>query len=203
MQKSNKIPTFAISLVLAVTVIFLGTSLAMAQRTTAEIQGANKVGQGQGGGNGTSTQGQLKNQNGQVNAEEHRSAVANFVQTLLKTASTTKGTIGEQVRIIAREQNNTTASTTEAIEKIQKRNKIKTFLLGSDYRNLGALRSEMVQTRNRIEQLNRVMGKTASTTEVQTQLQNLEQEQTKMEDFVKAQENKFSLFGWLVKLFQK
>lgn len=154
--------------------------------------------------NNTSTlQGQIKNQNGQTNAEEHRSAVANFVQTLLKTASTTEGTVGEQVRIIAREQNRAMATTTEMMEKIQNRNKIKTFLFGSDYKNLGALRSEMVQTRNRIEQLNRIMGKKASTTEVQTQIQNLEQEQTRMENFIKAQEGKFSLFGWLTKWFNK
>ncbi len=41
---------------------------------------------------------------------------------------------------------------------------------------------------------------TASTTE---QLQSLTQAQTKLEDFLKANENKFSLFGWFVKLFNK
>ena len=142
---------------------------------------------------------------GQVTAQEHQSAVANFVQTLLKTADREKGGIGEQVRLVVQEQNQAEASTTEAITKVENRSKIKTFLLGSDYKNLGALRSQMVQTRNNIRQLNNFMTQTknaSSTAELQLQVQTLEQEQTKIEDFIKAQEGKFSLFGWLVKLFQ-
>lgn len=187
-----------VSLILAIAVIFSLTSYSAAKSTKAIGQGnTNNT------STSTSTPGQEKNQFGQLNASEHRSAVANFVQALLKTASTTNGTIGEQVRVIAREQNHANTTTAEAIEKIQTRNKIKTFLIGSDYKNLGALRSEMVQTRNRIEQLNRVMAKKATTTELQLQVQNLEQVQTKIENFIKAQEGKFSLFGWLVKLFKK
>ncbi len=147
----------------------------------------------------------IKNENGQMNAVEHRNGVANFVQTLLKTASSTESGIGQQVRVIAREQNDSEATTTEKIEKIQSRNKIKTFLIGSDYKNIGALRSEIVQTRNRIDQLNKVIQNATNTTkaEIQTQIQTLEQEQIKIEDFIKEQEGKFSLFGWLVKMFNK
>ena len=39
--------------------------------------------------------------------------------------------------------------------------------------------------------------------EFQNQMQALEQEQQNIEDFIKSQESKFSLFGWLVKLFNK
>jgi len=140
---------------------------------------------------------------GQLNAEEHRSAVANFVQSLLKAASSTEGGIGEQVRVIAQQQNQSATTTIKAMEKVQTRNKIQTFLFGSDYKNLGALRSEMVQTRNRLDQLNRLIQNATDTAEIQTQIQTLEQEQTKIENFIKAQEGKFSLFGWLLKLFNK
>jgi len=145
-----------------------------------------------------------KNQ-GQVTAAEHRSVVANFVQSIVHVADREKGGIGEQVRLIAMQQNQSEATTTEAIDEIENRSKIITFLIGSDYKNLGALRSEMVQTRNRIGQLTNLMGKAknaSSTEEIQTQIQTLQQEQTKIENFIKAQEGKFSLFGWLVKLFQ-
>lgn len=135
--------------------------------------------------------------------EQRRSSVANFVQVLLKTASTTKAEVGQQVRVIAQQQSSSEATTTAAIEKIQSRSKIKTFLIGSDYKNLGALRSEMVQTRNRIEQLNRVLQSASNMTEVQAQIQTLEQEQIKLNNFIKEQEDKFSLFGWLVKIFNK
>lgn len=142
-----------------------------------------------------------------VNGEEHRSVVATFVQSLLKTASSTtaKG-IGPQVRVIAREQNQSASTTIQAMEKVQERNKIKTFFLGTDYKNLGALRSEMVQTRNRLEQLNRLaenIKKQTDKTELQNQIQTLEQEQQKIESFVKTNESKFSLFGWFVKLLNK
>lgn len=142
---------------------------------------------------------------GQVTAAAHRSVVANFVQSIVHLADR-EGGIGEQVRLIAQQQNKSEATTTAAIEKIEKRGKIKTLLIGSDYKNLGALRSEMVQTRNRISQLNNLMGKlknASSTQDMQLQIETLKQEQTKIEDFIKAQEGKFSLFGWLVKLFNK
>ncbi len=145
------------------------------------------------------------NNKGQLNAETHRSEVANFVQSLLQVADR-EGGIGEQVRVIAQQQNDSEAATTQAIEKVQTRSKIKTFLIGSDYKNLGALRSEMVKTRNRIEQLNRLMENIQNEgdkTELQNQIQTLEQEQTNIENFIKAQEGKFSLFGWLLKLFNK
>ena len=152
---------------------------------------------------------QVQNQNyeqststpGQINAEQHRSAVANFVQSVLKVADR-EGGIGEQVRVIARQQNESATTTIQAMEKVQTRNKVKTFLLGSDYKNLGALRSELVQTNNRLEKLNSLMEKVkykGDKTELQNQIQTLEQEQTKIEAFVKSQEGKFSLFGWLVK----
>lgn len=143
---------------------------------------------------------------GQLNAEEHRSAVANFVQNLLKVASSTEGGIGQQVRVIAQQQNDSEATTTQAIEKVQSRNKIKTFLFGSDYKNLGALRSEIVTTQNRINQLNRLLPNiqnATDTAEIQNQIQTLEQEQTKINNFIQTQESKFSLFGWLLKLFNK
>lgn len=146
---------------------------------------------------------QNQKQQGQINAEQHRSAVANFVQSLLQVADR-EGGIGQQVRVIAQQQNQSASTTIQAMEKVQTRSKIKTFFFGSDYKNLGTLRSEMVQTRNRLEQLNRLMENVqdeGGKIELQNQIQTLEQEQIKIESFIKAEEGKFSLFGWLVKLF--
>jgi len=184
MQKIKNNLLFAVSLMLAIAVIF-----SLASFTIAKSE--------------TSTEKSINNQAGQVNAAEHRSTVANFVQTLLKAVSSTEGGIGQQVRVIAQQQNDSDTTTTKAIETIQSRSKIKTFLIGSDYKNLGALRSEMVQTRNRIDQLNRLIQNATDTAEIQAQIQTLEQEQIKIENFIKAQEGKFSLFGWLVKTFNK
>jgi len=146
-------------------------------------------------------QAQQQKKVGQVNAQEHRSAAANFVQSLQDIAGREAG-IGEQVRTIAQQQNQSESATVQAIEKVQSRNKIKAFLIGTDYKNLGTLRSEMVQTRNRLEQLNRLMENVQNEgdkTELQNQIKTLEEEQAKIESFIKAQEGKFSLFGWLAK----
>lgn len=141
-----------------------------------------------------------------INTEEHRSIVANFVQDLLKIASRSEGGIGEQVRIIAQEQNDVDEKVIKAIEKVQKKNKIKRILIGSDYKNLGELRSEMVQTRNRIEKLTGLiedMEDGVDKTKIQERIQQLEQDKIKIEEFVQAHEDKFSLFGWFTKLFSK
>lgn len=159
--------------------------------------------QGQNSNQGEQVQGQNQKQQGQINAEQHRSAVANFVQSLLQVADR-EGGIGQQVRVIAQQQNQSASTTIQAMEKAQTRSKIKTFFFGSDYKNLGTLRSEMVQTRNRLEQLNRLMENLQNEgdkTELQNQIRTLEQEQIRIEGFIKAEEGKFSLFGWLVKLF--
>ena len=200
-----------------------GTDTQIQQQTQTANQGEDSQIQMQNNeqvqnGSGTGEQVQNQNQNqeqvqqqnqeqnqaqqGQINAEQHRSAVANFVQSLNGIADRETG-IGQQVRTIAQQQNQSASTTIQAMEKVQTRSKVKTFFFGSDYKNLGALRSETVQTRNRLEQLNQLMESVQNEgdqTELQNQIQALEQEQIKIESFVKAQEGKFSLFGWLVKI---
>ena len=146
------------------------------------------------------------NNRGQLNATSHRSAVANFVQSLLGVADRQPGGIGEQVRVMAQQQNESTEKVAGAMEKVQTRSKIRTFLFGSDYKNLGTLRSEMVQTKNRLDQLSQVMAEVENEgdkTELQNQIQLLTQEQGTLENFIleNEQAGKISMFGWLVRLF--
>lgn len=179
--------------VLAIVFTFMANTYAVSQNN------------GAGAGNQVQNKSQEQNQEQQeqINAEQHRSAVANFVQSLLRVADKEEG-IGQQVRTIAQQQNQSASATIQAVEKVKTRSKTKTFFFGSDYKNLGTLRSEMVQTRNRLEQLNKSLEGVQNEedkTELQSQIKTLEQEQTKIESFIKTQEGKFSLFGWLVKLF--
>ncbi|HLM84488.1 MAG TPA: hypothetical protein VK254_04770 [Candidatus Bathyarchaeia archaeon] len=146
----------------------------------------------------------IKNDKGQLKAETHRSTVANFVQGLLSVADR-EGGIGQQVRVIAHQQNDLKEKTAEQIKEVESRSKIKTFFFGSDYKNLGDLRSQMVQTRNQIAQLSRLADSAANDqdkAELQLQIKNLNQEQADIESFIAADESKFSLFGWAVRLFQ-
>jgi hypothetical protein len=184
-----------------------GVALAKSENANQNSQGVLtglSVDNNSGGNKNTTTFDEVENK-GQTNAAFHKSVVSTFVHNLLDVADR-EGGIGAQVRVIARAQNDAATTTAEALNRVEKRNKIKRFLIGSDYKNLGALRNEMVQTRNRIEQLKNLMEQAetaADRTELQNQIQTLLQEQTRIENFVKTQESKFSLFGWLVKLFKK
>lgn len=144
-----------------------------------------------------------QNNKGSINSETHRSVVATFVHSLLDIADR-EGGIGQQVREIAQQQNDSKEVATGAIDKIEKRSKITTFLIGTDYKNIGVLRSEMVKTRNQIEQLKKLVDKANSkknSDEIQTQIKNLEQEQADINSFISQNESEFSLFGWVAKLF--
>ena len=141
----------------------------------------------------------------QLNAESYRNAVASFVQGLLAVADRESG-IGQEVRVIAQQQNNIKVRTSDLINAVENRNKVKTFFIGTSYKNLGELRSQMVQARNQVEQLKKLSESAEneqSKIELQNQIQVLEQEQTRINDFITQNESQFSLFGWAVKLFRK
>lgn len=161
-------------------------------------------------GSATSTDnGQDKNppdNQGQITAAEHRSTVATFVQGLLNVANREPGGIGDQVRVVAQAQNDSQEKTAAAVDALQNRSAIKTFLIGSDYKNLGTLRSETAKTQNQLDQLNRLLPNVASDTdkaELQNQIAALQAQQLKINNFVKTNESNFSLFGWFVKLFNR
>lgn len=136
--------------------------------------------------------------------QEHRSEVAAYVQGLLRIADRDAGGIGSQVRVIAREQNDSGTTTAQARAQIETRGKFKTFLIGSDYKNIGIIRSELAQTEKRIARLEALAVSStvaADKDELNLQIQALKDDKVKLELFVEARENVFSLFGWFVKLF--
>lgn len=137
---------------------------------------------------------------------EHRSKVATFVQNLLNAADREKGDVGEQVKAVARAQNEDIDAEAEAIDKIKDRSKIKTLLIGTDYKNIGKLRSGIKKAENQINKLNNLLDKTTiadTAVALQAQAQILTEEQQKIESFIQANESRFSFFGWFVKLFSK
>lgn len=140
----------------------------------------------------------------QVNMKKN--STLNFAQNLLQVANTENVETGKQLKIIAQEQNQIKNNIDERVKKIRGRNKIQTFLFGSDYKNLGQLRSEMVKVRNQIQKLQNTSEEVKNEDNrqiLQQQIQTLEQEQTQINNFIKTNEGKFSLFGWFTKLFNK
>jgi len=137
--------------------------------------------------------------------EQHRSEVAKVVQSLVKVANKDSN-IGEEVRAVAQQEKDSGDKVKEKMNTVEKRNGFKTFLIGSDYKNLGDLRSELVTTQNNLDRLNVALEKTTSSTtkaELQTQIDKLSTILTNAKNFIKSEEGKFSLFGWLLKMFNK
>lgn len=142
---------------------------------------------------------------GSANADLHRSAVSMFVLNLLKVANR-EGGIGAEVRTIAQAQNDSASTTAQAMTKVETRSGFKTFLIGSDYKNLGMIRSELAKTANQIERLKVLAGLAVNAqdkAELNAQISLLEADQAKVDAFVTAHENRFSMFGWFVKIFVK
>lgn len=155
------------------------------------------VAQAQSNNIGTSTK------KGEEMSNAHRSNVANVVEGLRATAGKDVN-IGEDLRLVAQEQEAVATRTSDAIKKVETRNKIKTFLIGTDYKNLGAIRSELASTTNNINRLLNARARATDTTvqaELDAEIALLQKANTEVETFVKSNENKFSLFGWFVKLF--
>lgn len=90
-----------------------------------------------------------------------------------------------------------------AIENIENRGKVKTFLFGTDYKNLGELRSALVQNRNQIRKLIQMLGQVQSEeseTAIKAQISTLLQERINLKSIIQSAENQSSLFGWMLKI---
>lgn len=135
--------------------------------------------------------------------EEHRSEVAEAVEKLLYIADRNGG-IGEEIRKIAREQASSSEDIVEAVERVEERSKFKIFLIGTDYKNLGTIRSELVKMEARIAGLGREVEKLIPLEQetIRAEIVALETERERLQKFIEDNEDSFSLFGWVAKLLQ-
>ena len=133
----------------------------------------------------------------------HRSKVAEAVLKLVELAGKDKN-IGEEISQVAKEEDESSEKVAEAIKEVENRGKFKTFLIGTDYKNIGAIRSEIVRSDNNIDRLAKAKERTLDPilkAELDVQIVALQKANDDAEAFVKANESKFSIFGWLVKIF--
>ncbi len=154
--------------------------------------------------NGNATgQASTTSSHGEATSTDHQSVVATYVQSLLLVADRQSG-IGQQVRVVAMAQNDAASSTVSAMTKVENRGSLRTFLFGSDYKSLGTIKSELSTTAENIAKLKTLLSQAtndADKAELTLQIKAMEEEQVKLEAYVKAHESVFSLFGWFTKLF--
>ena len=136
-------------------------------------------------------------------SQSHKSIVADVIEELRMVAGKDQN-IGEELREIAQEQEKSNERAVKAIESVETRGAFKTFLFGTDYKNIGVIRSELVTTDNHIDRLTNVINRSEDAevkADLETQISALEETKTSAESFIKENEDKFSLLGWLVRLF--
>lgn len=165
----------------------------MSESETEDNRGSDNAERG--GGNATTT--------GEREREEHRSEVAKQVQELLDVADRDEG-IGEEVRDIAHEVASSSDRAEVEKQDVEDRPDWLTFIIGSDYGNLGRMRSEIATTQNSIDRLTKARDRATDASGKATldaQIQALSASASSTEAYVKAHENVFSIFGWFFKLF--
>ena len=88
----------------------------------------------------------------------------------------------------------------ETVDELEKRPKWQTLLFGTDYKNLGALRSQLVRNRNTIRKLTRSLDTLESSESeglVQGQIYDLEASQLEIKEIIEKNESQFSILGWV------
>jgi len=141
---------------------------------------------------------------GTTNAKIHEEKTGKVVEALEQVATQEESAgntqISNQIEAVVAVQQQTQTETVAAIEEVEKRGKVKTFLVGTDYKNLGQLRSDLVHNRNQIRQLTQTMAQVQNSgdaTLLQEQLATLMQERERIKTVITTNESSFSLFGWV------
>ena len=111
--------------------------------------------------------------------------------------------VGEQVSEFARYFNNSVQASINAEEKIEQRSAVLRFLAGGDEEAAGNLQQLIVQNRNRIREMERLIEDCDCDSEtklaLQEQLAQMEQEQTRIEERAADELGNKGLFGWMWK----
>jgi hypothetical protein len=111
------------------------------------------------------------------------------------------GNRGQQIAAVAREFENSVQATIQAEERIQNKNFFSRLFMGGDKEAAEEIEAEVNQNQERITNLKRYQQECDCEEEVKTmlqeQIQNLEQEQTRLGEMAQKEKQNNGLFGWL------
>ncbi len=138
-------------------------------------------------------------------AEHHRSRVSAVVAHLHDIADheDDHDGIGEDVRMVAQEQASSSEASVAAMHDLDSESFFKKLILGPNYKNIGHLRSSIVTTQNHIDRLERALASStdaAVKTDLQAQIDTLEDVASSTQAFVQSHENVLSFLGWFFRL---
>ena len=124
------------------------------------------------------------------------------VHSLLAMENLTGG-IGKEVSAIARDFNNSVQSTLNSEERIERRNSLKRFFVGGDEKAAEEIEQEVNKNQERINKLKDLKENCECDEEVkavlQEQIENMEQEQTRLTKLSQKERKTKGIFGWIFK----
>lgn len=141
-----------------------------------------------------------KNNSQAQNTEQEQNKNAGNTGNQEQEQNEQQAQIAEDLEGIAEEEEAAEEDVTGSIEEVEKRGKLKTLLVGTDYKNLGQLRSELVRNRNQIRKLTQLVNKVEggeNQQAIQNQIATLLQQREGIYNLIKTNEEKFSVLGWV------
>jgi hypothetical protein len=138
-------------------------------------------------------------------AGSRSSEVAKAVLSMVKVADRVNNpSIGEQIRVIARAQNEAEDNANKALDKAQERSGFVKALIGSDFKQIKEAKQIMEQNQVRIQELQQIMlqlENEADQTELQNQINVLGIQNLNLANQLDEMDNGFTLFGWMIRWF--
>jgi len=109
--------------------------------------------------------------------------------------------VEEEVGDLVEEQEQVEERSQEVLDETEDRPAAVKFLIGPDYKNLGQLRKEVVQTRNNIKKLEKIQEKVGEEEQpaIEEALLELKESASSLQANIYTKLSDFSLFGWLFK----
>ncbi|MCK9568258.1 hypothetical protein M0R72_04885 [Candidatus Pacearchaeota archaeon] len=133
---------------------------------------------------------------------ENQKEIQQAVYSLLSMESLLPA-VGILVSDIARQLNNSFQITTSAEENILSRSSLAYFLVGGDFNSANEIETEINLNKERISILRELNSRSNSSSEVQNileeQIQNIGDEQARLQEIVNLEKSSKGLFGWIWK----
>ena len=137
---------------------------------------------------------------------ERKSRVADAVQEILKVSEKVKATVGEQIRIIAQEQNQIHEEAEKVVGEVSSRGGFARFFIGPNYSKIKDAEKLVEKYNKKLQKMGEVVAEVTAQDVVDslnTQIQKMEQVKNELQQDIEVQKGGFSLFGWLNRLFTK
>lgn len=141
--------------------------------------------------------------NARTQADEVAQTIGEMVKLADKIQVQNQGQ-ATQIRTIAENQIINTNSANTAIDAINSRSSIAKFIIGPNYKELKNLEQAQNQFQEQIRnciQLKLQISNSADQQNLQLLIEQMEEEYNNLQTIYSEQNKRFSLFGWLIKLF--